>query len=274
LHAVLDAVVARYEAVPDGEKPGYRRDLVMLFEELRRHFRQMTEYVEADSLIVGSIGRLIEHVDETMVMLLAQEEFGDVATSLRDALRWLSYSPYWFLHQSERIDLDSNSVDDLLEAVTKTGIFAWSTDERTIVADCVGALCDMANVAVEKGNGRGFAQARILERACYLGILAEKKQWAAIVTELKGRIATFEAAFVQKFLENVPGLPEGFDPHTHTISGLPNAHQVANDLLQWASDFENERLNGAHLGDAEDLMYELTNEAEIEVFVREVWDVA
>jgi hypothetical protein len=132
----------------------------------------------------------------------------------------------------------------------------------------------MANVALEKGEGGGFAQARILERACYLGILAAKKQWADVVAELKRRIATFEAAFVQKFLENVPGLPEGFDPDTHTMTGLPHAHQAANDLLQWASDFENERLNGAHLGDAEDLMYELTNEAEIEAFVREVWGVA
>jgi len=274
LHAVLDAVVARYETLPVGEKRECRRDLVMLFEELRRHFRQMTERVNADSLVAGSIGRLVAHVAETIVALLALPEFADVATQLRDPLRWLCHSPYWFLHESDSFDLDSSAVDDLLEAVTRTGILAWHGNERSIVAQCVTALCDMADVAVEKGGGGGFAQARIVERACYLGILAAKKQWVDVVAELKGRIATFEAAFVKKFLDNVQALPEGFDPHTHTIAGLPHAHQVANDLLRWAGDFENERLNGAHLGDAEDLMYELTDEGEIEAFVTDVWDVA
>lgn len=87
----------------------------------------------------------------------------------------------------------------------------------------------MAQVAI--GGGSGFTQARVFERACYLGILASKSNSADVVEELKGRLAKFEDAFMKKFLENIQGVPDDFDPHTPSIAGLPHADQVANELL-------------------------------------------
>jgi hypothetical protein len=275
LHAVLDVVVGRYEKLTtDDEKRTYRRDLVMLSQQLRRHFREMTKHVTADSLVAESVGRLLFHVNETILALLAIPDFGDVEAELRGAVQSLCHGPYWFLHATASFDADAFALRSLVEAVAKTGILAWKGGEKAIVAQCVAALCSMAQVANEKGGGSGYAQARMFERACYLGILASKSEWADVVAELKGHLKKFEDTFVKAFLENITGLPDGFDPHTHTIAGLPHAHQVANELLSWAGDFERERLNGVRIvGDSQDMMYELTAEAEIETFVRELWNV-
>jgi hypothetical protein len=100
----------------------------------------------------------------------------------------------------------------------------------------------MARAAVEKGTGScGYAQARVLERACYLGILARKSGWADVVTNLKERLTKFDASFVSKYIENVQGVPEGFDPYAHAIARrLPHPHQVALELLNWGERFDYE----------------------------------
>jgi hypothetical protein len=271
LHSLLDGVVSRYEKLAAGdEKRTYRRDLVMLSEELRLHFRDMTRHVTADSLVAESIGRLIFHVNEIIVPLLAIPEFGDVEADLRKEVQWLCHSPYWFLHETASFDdRDAGALRSLVEAVAKTGILVWKAGDKSIVEQCITALCDMAQVAIEKGDGSGYAQAaRMFERACYLGILASKSNWADVVAKLKGRLAKFEDAFVKKFLQHRQGLPDDFDPYTHTIAGLPHAHQVANDLLSWAGDFEQQR----GIRDSKGMMFELTDEAEIEAFVRDLWD--
>jgi hypothetical protein len=53
----------------------------------------------------------------------------------------------------------------------------------------------------------------------------------------------------------------------------PHPHQVALELLNWAERFDYERLNGVRImGDSEDMMYDLTDAAEIQLFVQEMWD--
>jgi hypothetical protein len=276
LHAVVDGVVRRYETIAEEDrKRAYRRDLVMLFEQLRRHFREMTKHVKADSLAAESIGRLIFHLNEIIGALLGLADFSDVAPDLRNALRWLCHSPYWFLGESESFDADAGAIRTLVDAVAKTGILAWQASDRAVVAQCIEAIDDMARVAVEKGTGSGgYAQARMIERACYLGILARKFDWTDIVTNLKDRLAKFDTSFVRKYLQNVQGVPEGFDPYAHAIVGLPQPNQVAVELLNWAGRFDYERLNGARImGDSEDMMYDLTDAAEIRRFVQEMWDI-
>jgi hypothetical protein len=275
LHAIVVDVVNRYETLTDDEeKRRYRHDLLMLFEALRQHFRQMTQHVKSDSFTAQSLGRLIFHVNEIIIALLARADFADVAENLRECLRWLTYAPYWFLHESSGFDADANAVGTLVDAVAKTGILAWQeTQDAVVVGECIRAIDAMAKAAVEKGTGSsGYAQARMFERACYLGILAMKSDWTDVIADLKQRLSEFEEAFVKKYLENVQGLPQGFNPYGHGIAGLPQANQVAVELLHWADRFDYERYNGVRIMErAEDMMYDLTDEAEIRRFIQEMW---
>jgi hypothetical protein len=130
-------------------------------------------------------------------------------------------------------------------------------------------------IVLQKATGsHGYAEPRMLERACYLGILAQQSGWTDVVGDLKTRLANFEQPYLGKYLTNLQGLPKGFDPYHPTLAGLPHPYQVAIDLLQWADNFSHELHNGVRItNDAEDMMYDFTNEAEIRAFVKDVWGI-
>jgi hypothetical protein len=276
LHSVVDDILKQYATLTDdGEKRAYRRDLVMLFDTLRRHFREMTKHVKADSLTVESIGKLTFHLNEIIIALLEDAEFNDVDADLRKSLTWLSYTPYWFLGESTGFQADASAVTTLADCVAKTGILAWRAGDKDVVKHCIEALDDMAKVTLAKGTGsHGYAEPRMLERACYLGILAQQSGWTDVVNDLKARLAKFEPLYVTKYLENLNGLPDDFDPYNHSFAGLVKPYQVAVELLRWAHDFDYELYNGVRImNDAEDMMYDLTAEAEIRAFVKGVWGI-
>jgi hypothetical protein len=125
-HALLNQLLAEYETLSDDQaKARYRRDLLMLFEALRSHFRRLTNAVRPESLLAGSIGRLIFTINQTIIALLGEAEFGDVRKGLHDCLRWLVHSPYWLLDASEKFDASASSVRTLVDSTAKTGILAW-----------------------------------------------------------------------------------------------------------------------------------------------------
>jgi hypothetical protein len=168
LHAVLDVVVGRYEKLTtDDEKRTYRRDLVMLSQQLRRHFREMTKHVTADSLVAESVGRLLFHVNETILALLAIPDFGDVEAELRGAVQSLCHGPCWFLHATASFDADAFALRSLVEAVAKTGILAWKGGEKAIVARSVSRRfaawhrSPTKKVAVRDMHRRGCSSVRV-----------------------------------------------------------------------------------------------------------------
>jgi hypothetical protein len=170
---------------------------------------------------------------------------------------------------------EDSSVQTLVETVTKTGILAWQDGDKLIVTQCIQALDVFAKVTLEKGTSSyGYVEPRMLERACFLGILPNQSGWTDVAEDLKARLSKFEQPYVKKYLTNLMGLPNGFDPYNPAVAGLPHPYQVALELLRWADDFDRELYNGVRiLNNAEDMMYELTSEAEIRAFVKDVWDM-
>jgi hypothetical protein len=275
LHAVLNDVLTTYDTLcGNPEKARYRSDVVMLFEALRSHFRRLTKDVSPDSLLAGSIARLILRINAIIIALIEHPEFGDVRKKLHDCLKWLAYSPYWFFDASPGFDPGGNSPRTLADSVAHTGVLAWKRSaDKSIVEACIKSVEAMATKALEKATeSNGYGEPRLLEKACYLGILAMKSGWMDVVADLKAKIGTFEQAYVKKYLENVEGVPDGFNPYDHAVLGLPHANQLALELENWASRFDYERYNGVRIsGEAEDEMYELIEEADIRRFIHEIW---
>jgi hypothetical protein len=145
--------------------------------------------------------------------------------------------------------------------------------DKAIVQESIDSIDAMARKGLERtSDPNGHGEPRILERACYLGILAMKSGWEDVVANLKAKIATFEQAYFKKYLENARVAPEDFDPHDHAVIGLPQANELRRELENWAASFDHEKFNGVRiLGDAEDMMYELIDESDIRQFVHEIW---
>lgn len=279
-YEVLVVLEARYaELTDDREKDRYRSDLTHFFDELYMSLRQLSEKVKScDTVLADSIGRLLYNVNTLIVHLMKREEFSDEKAGLR---RWLSsniHLPSWFVSSAPKFDGGSNRFNALVDSVAKTGILvADEFEDKELVQDAIDCLYSITKNTLEHTTGAyGYDEVRVLKKACYLGILAQKKGWTDVVADLKAKIREFEGLYFIKHLTNLPtGLPAGFDPRNHNIMGLPHHDQLLREISKWRHDFEYEMLNGnlRIRDDAESMMYTYATRDDIDVFVEEIWNV-
>lgn len=278
MYAVLVEVVNRYSTLTDDrEKRRYRGDLVEFFREINMTLRNLSEKVrECDTVLADSIGRLLYYINNLIVDLIEHPDFAREKQELENRLGWNIHLPTWFAHHAEKFDGGSNHFSSLTDSIAKTGILvAERLGNKKLAKDSIEALYSMTNHTLQKTtSGYGYDEPRVLEKACYLGILALKKGWMDIVADLKVKIQEYEAKYYAKHLTNLPaGLPAGFDPRNHRIMGLPHHDQLLRELYIWRHDFESERRNGMlrMRDDAQAMMYEVIERVDIDWFIFEIW---
>ena len=276
MFSLIARIINHYFELTDAqEKSRYRKDVVELFRNINLSLRKLSEDIKnADNTLVGSIGRLIFNTNNLIVDLLTREdlktEFGE-EDELLDRLTWNIHLPFWFAYHAEKFDGGSNPFEELTDSVAKTGIIAIEKlEDREIAIECVKSLYSMTKECLEKNEDRyGLDEPRVLEKACYLGILALKRGWDDVFMEVAFIIYDFEPKFFAKFLSS---LPSDIDPENHHVMGLPHKDQLSRELMRWRDGFYREKWNGVHLLDrAEDMMYPLIERIDIDRFIYEVW---
>ncbi|MFA6422034.1 MAG: hypothetical protein WCV92_01375 [Candidatus Buchananbacteria bacterium] len=280
-YQVLNIIMNQYARIIETrEKERYQADLIQLFREVNMSLRTLSEQVKScDTILTDSIGRLLFNINNLIVDLIQNNEFKDNVKELKTRLDWNIHLPSWFAHHADKFDGSSNQFNTLTDSVAKTGILvAVRLEDKKLVQDCIDALYGLTKHTLEKTtSGYGYDQPRVLEKACYLGILALKKGWTDIVANFKVKIKEFEVNYFTKHLTNLPpGLPADFDPRNHNIMGLPHHDQLFRELSKWKSDYERERMNGTLRirNDAEAMMYQVVERADIDKFIMEVWGVS
>jgi hypothetical protein len=264
----------------DKEKSRYRGDLVDFFNELNMSLRNLSETVKScDTVLSDSIGRLIFNVNNLIVDLIQDAEFVKEKKELESQLSWNIHLPAWFAHHAEKFDGGSNPFNTLTDSVAKTGILvAVRLEDKKLVKASIDSLYSFTKHALDKTtSGYGYDEPRVLEKACYLGIIALKKGWKDIVADLKVKILEFEALYYAKHLTKLPtGLPADFDPRNHNIMGLPHHDQLLRELRRWRSEYHRESRNGTLRirDDAEAMMYEVIEREDIDKFVIAIWGIS
>ena len=260
------------------EKERCSRDIIGLFKDVNLTLRKLSENLkECDSTLCDSISRLTFNINQLLVDFISKdgikEHFNDEKVGIISCLEWNIHLPYWFVHHSEKFDSSSNPFNTLTNSVAKTGILAIEKlDNKKLAIECINCLNSITNECLDKTTDRyGYDEPRVLEKACYLGILALKKGWEDVAMHLALFIYDFEKKYYKKYLTNVP---ENIDPKNHNVMGLPHHDQLLRELLCWRDDFTREKYNGVwHLMDsAGDMMYPLINEIDIDRFIFEVWN--
>ena len=272
LYTLIWGIMQRYSKLTDiKEKSGYRSDIVELFEEINSSLRQLSENVkDCDSVLTDSVGRLLSNVNELIIGLIRDKEFVDVKDELITCLK--IHLPYWFVRHAIKFDGGSMHFYALTDSVTRTGILAAEKlGNKELVKDCISCLYSITEQCLEKTTSSyGYDEPRVLEKACYLGILALKKGWNDVFIEVGLKIYDFEPKYFAKYFTN---LPAGIDPENHNVIGLPHKNQLFVELLKWRDDFDHVRLNGnlRIRDDAESMMYSLVEPLDIDRFMFEVW---
>ena len=277
-YTVLAIIMENYSKITDArEKSRYRSDLLDFFNELNMSLRTLSETVKScDTVLTDSIGRLLFNVNNLIVDLVQDSEFVKEKGELESRLSWNIHLPSWFADHAEKFDGSSNPFNTLTDSVAKTGILiAVRLENKKLVKACIDSLYSLTKHTLNKTtSGYGYDEPRVLEKACYLGILALKNGWTDIVADLKVKILEFEALYYAKHLTNLPaGLPADFDPRNHNIMGLPHHDQLLRELQRWEEDYERESRNGMLniRDDAEAMMYEVIEREDIDKFISEIW---
>ena len=274
MYTLIAKIVNNYATVAgEREKERYRDDMTKLFEEINLSLRHLSENVKkCDSTLTDSIGRLIFNINDLIVDLYGNADFADQQNDFISRLGWNIYLPGWFVHSADKFDGGSNAFNTLTDSIAKTGILVMETlKNKKLAIDCVDALYGITKHCLDKTTGKyGFDEPRVLEKACYLGILALKKGWRNVVTEVGLKIYEFEPQYFAKYLTNIPA---GIDPEKHKVIGLPHSDQLVRELWRWRNDFERERLNGILRirDDAEAVMYQIIEQIDIDRFIFDVW---
>lgn len=270
LYSLIVNIINYYPTLTDDrEKNRYRSDISQFFEDLYTSLRRMSEEIKnCDNLLVESIGRLMYNVNELMFYLIENPEFSDGKDNLLKWLGWNIHLPTWFANHAEKFDAGSNNFRSLTENVAKTGILAFEKlEDKRLVKSAIDALGSLTEHALNKNtDSYGYDEPRILEKACYLGILALKKGWEDVFAEVVVKILDFEPKYAKKYFSNIPA-------HIDQEKLSPRKNQLRIELMKWSNDFDYERRNGnlRIRDDAESMMYGLVEASDIDWFIYRVW---
>lgn len=280
-YTTLAIIMENYSKLTDErEKSRYRGDLVDFFNELNMSLRNLSETVKScDTVLTDSIGRLLFNVNNLIVDLIEENDFAKEKKELESQLSWNIHLPSWFAHHAEKFDGGSNPFNTLTDSVAKTGILvAERLGDKKLVKASIDSLYSLTKHTLDKTTSEyGYDEPRVLEKACYLGIIALKKGWKDIVADLKVKILEFEALYFAKHLTKLPtGLPADFDVRNHNIMGLPHHDQLLRELRRWRSEYHRESRNGTLRirDDAEAMMYEVIERDDVDKFVMEIWGIS
>lgn len=271
--SVISIISRIYSSVQNSrDKSSYRSDLLEFFEEFNSSLRELSEKIKnCDSYLVDSVARALFNVNELIVELIENQEFLGEKTKLERILSWNVHLPSFFVSYAEKIDNSSSRFNELTDCVSKTGILASERlGNKKIVSDCIESLYSITKQSIEKvKDGYGYTEPRVLEKACYLGILALKKGWRDVVTDIGLMIYEFEKSYFKKYLSN---LPDGIDPmnHNHVI-GLPHHDQLLRELWRWQDDYDRMPNRPIFRDDPGTMMYEFIKDIDIDRFIFDIW---
>ncbi len=203
---IFDIARAVDKETDEKKRDRWKKRFIIVVEELRRSLRHLSEQMQStDHQLIDTFGKIIAHIGCFLLELSEDKKWQQEKSELISQAGWYLHQPEWFVHHAEKIN--SNLVfDELVESVTKIGICALKTKQIQLAKEAIEVLSKFAIdiMAKEKGQSFGFTEPRIMERACYISILAVKLGQNKIIEFLKQKIDEFQKAYEQRWFSKLP----------------------------------------------------------------------
>lgn len=254
------------KATKEREINDWKNIFLKFADEYRSMLRSLSEKVKsADRFIIQAICDSIESITTLLIRNSREEKWSDEKKELLETAHWYIHQPAWFFHHAQKVETD-RSFDSIVECVTKIGLAGVRTDNDKIAEDAINILSSLAIQIYGKTSGTeyGFTEPRIMERACYIGILALKKQKKELVSLLKTKIPEFQTSYEKNWFSNLP-------PNMTLTS--PTKDQLKTEISDLKSDLQRSAYN-RHLDILDDSKSELLHEiseSDIDAFTMEIW---
>jgi len=249
------------EIEDEKEINNWKNKFLILVEELRSTLRYLSEQMKnADDSLINTFGNVIANIGCLLLELSQDKKWSEEGQELQDKAGWYLHQTWWFINNANAKEIKCNmSFDSLIEAITKIGIQSLQIEEDKITKESLGLLSEIANRMLNEGKSP-IIVIRIIERACYLGILALKFNKKDLVKELKDKIAAFQKAYEEKY------------PQMNK-SSLPRRDQLEIEIINLRRDVEKMRYNHTKtvLDSSKDRLAEKIDTLDVDKFTFEIW---
>ncbi len=259
LAVVMMRGLTYYRGLTDTQaKVQYLRDTIAYLEEVRNSVREASKYVaDAEGGFALAVANIVSGVGSFIVNVIDEPDFADVRDELWRRLEHLVYLPYFVVSDAESITEHASNLGTMLDSVVAIGFLAADLDSRPTVVACIKSIFASAVKVLPKtaADRSGAYESRIVLRAAYLGILANKLGWYDVTAEFATQMRDFEAKQSERYQTTIGDYE----------------YEPLRMLQEWKSDFGHRALNSARLGRPEDKMYQRVTEGDIDAFIAEVW---
>lgn len=263
---IFQVAKAATEAKTEDEQKDWKHVFFVTVEELLSTLRYLSEKMKnPNHILVNTFSNLIEDIGYLLLDLTKDGKWTEDKKELEKQIGWYIFQTEWFAHDVNKMR-DNPAFDSLVEAATKIGLRALQRNQNQTAKDAIKIVNNFAHKMLlhEEGGGYGFTEPRIMERACYIGILALKLNKKEIVDELKKYIKPFEEAYTKKWFSNIP---EGVKLPSPTKDQLMmEVHGIIQEIRQ--------RYGHLPMMDrASEILTQLVNEEDVNKFILEIWGV-
>ena len=261
---IFQTAKAATDAKTDDEQKDWKQVFFTTVEELRATLRYLSEKMKtANHLLINTFGDMIADIGCLLLDLTKDDQWKEDKAELTKHVGWYLYQTEWFTHEVENIK-DNHAFDSLVEATAKIGIRALERDQDETAKDAIKVISNFANkMLINKGgSASGFTEPRIMERACFIGILALKLGKKETVDELKKYIKPFEEAYIKKWFFNIP---KGMKLSS------PTKDQLMMEVHGLIREIRNRHGRLPMLDRSSEIMTQLVNEEDVNKFILEVW---
>ena len=263
---IFQTAKAATEAKTEDEQKEWKQVFFATVEELRATLRYLSEKMKnANHLLINSFGDMIADIGCLLLDLTQDDKWKQDKSELTKQVGWYLYQTEWFIHEVDNIK-DNNAFDSLVEAAAKIGIRGLERDQDETAKDAIKVISNFANkmLANKEGSAYGFTEPRIMERACFIGILALKLGKKEIVDELKKYIKPFEEAYTKKWFSNIP---KGIKLSS------PTKDQLMMEVQGLIREIRNRYGRLPMMDRSSEIMTQQVNEEDVNKFIFEVWKV-
>ncbi len=246
----------------------HRRQYVALglIEELRSSLRGLAEkFKNPNHFMVLSFGQIIGDIGTLLLKLSVDNNWSTHHGRLINEVKSYIHLPTWFVYDVKKV-VDNQSFESLIEAVTMIGLTAFEQDQIDIANEAIKILSKMAidRLTKEKTKGAMYIEPSIMEKACYIGILALKKDKMGLFYLLKQNVETFDSQYKAVYFSDTP---EGVDPYKVS----PSPDKLKKNIIGLVSSRRGWQLERMGLNDSLDKLFELIVFQDVINFVRRIW---
>lgn len=258
----------------DKDKRIDKRLMFEIADNLEDTTRTMAKKIKnADHLLVGTIAKNIANICNSFISLSQEKEWVPEKSKLIEATKSLLYKPSLFVYEAVKIENTFNGFDEIVETYAKVGLMAIDKKVPELAEIAINQIHSIAvqMLSKESGSQFGYTEPRIMERACYIGIYALKKENHSLIQKLKPLVKDFEKKYVAKWFNN---MPKGYKPTSTTKDQL--LHEVS-ELKENFNEYDigayGREIRRQFMDRSEDVLVSMTKKEDIDKFTIEIWGV-